>query len=247
MPFTPSHAIAVAPIWTLSRRTLPLAALVIGAMVPDVAYFVALRPTGTLGHTPLGVLVQGVPSGLLLYAGWVALARDAFRRTLPAWIATRWRIRETGWSTGGHAMRAGVAVAIGALTHIAWDTFTHATGAGVGALPVLSEAVLGRPLYKWLQYGSGVGGGLACLAWMGWSLARATPEEDPEARAWGRPLAWVWFAMSALSVAALAVGLAWGSSPSVLFVRAVIGVCSGFVVGLGVYGAVARARARLRA
>lgn len=51
-----------------------------------------------------------------------------------------------------------VALAIGVVTHILWDAFTHEGRGGVALIPALDEQwgpLLG---YKWLQYGSGIGG-----------------------------------------------------------------------------------------
>ena len=90
-------------------------------------------------------------------------------------------------------------MAIGASTHLLWDSFTHRGRWGTLLLPSLDEAALtvrgqGVPGYKALQYGSTLVGlpglGLILAAW----LVRREPE-DPDLlpalpKAWAA-LAWL--------------------------------------------------------
>jgi hypothetical protein len=48
-----------------------------------------------------------------------------------------------------------VSAALGALTHVVWDAFTHFDRWGMRVFPVLGETIAGSPLYWYLQYGSG--------------------------------------------------------------------------------------------
>lgn len=242
MPFTLSHPIAVAPLRWIMGRGVPLAALVIGAMVPDVAYFVALRPTGTLGHTAWGILVQGLPCGLVMYGAWVTLIQAPFRATFPAAIVARWPVREVShvtWSLPSHTWRASVGVVCGAVTHVVWDSFTHATGHGVAMIPRLEAPYLGLELYRWLQYGGGLVGGAGVLLWLVVTLWRSERGDLPDgARAYGKPLVWMGFFTSSVCVACLAIRPVWGGSLHVMLVCGVIGACTGFAVGMALYGVV---------
>ncbi|MEV7603749.1 DUF4184 family protein [Kitasatospora sp. NPDC089797] len=86
---------------------------------------------------------------------------------------------ETG-AGGGGLRRADVlwflaSAAVGALTHVGWDAFTHGGRLGVRLLPVLDRPVAGVPGYELLQYGSSA---LALAALGGWA-ARAVRAVEP--------------------------------------------------------------------
>lgn len=168
MPFTLSHPIAVWPFRKLCGQSIPLAAWVIGTMVPDIAYFVALRPTGSLGHTLWGVCVQGLPSGLVIYALWVWVVRRPWRETFPRWAVARWEPEHKPDSQRMLTRLMGVSLGVvgGALTHILWDSFTHKTGFAVEHVSMLMRTYGGLEVYRWLQYGGGVIGLAGVCLWM---------------------------------------------------------------------------------
>lgn len=99
-----------------------------------------------------------------------------------------------------------LALALGVVTHILWDAFTHEGRAGVGLLPALDEqwgTLLG---YKWLQYGSGVGG-MIVLAIAGalWMRGRTPGPIDPAPL--GIRLSW-WLSLPVMLVGAVVIGFA---------------------------------------
>ena len=76
---------------------------------------------------------------------------------------------------------------LGAATHLFWDDFTHESGLGVSALPVLGQPWLGSfPGYKLLQYGSGVFGVLFLSGWLLRAYRRAPLHADVTPR-WREP------------------------------------------------------------
>ncbi len=69
-----------------------------------------------------------------------------------------------------------MAVALGAATHVAWDSFTHPHGYAAARLAMLTATYPSPfggewPGYQWAQYLSGAFG-LAVLAWVGWRQPR---------------------------------------------------------------------------
>ena len=62
MPFTPSHAVAAAPLWLVARGWLPLSALVVGTMAPDYEFLLRLRPSAIVSHSVVGLVVFCLPS-----------------------------------------------------------------------------------------------------------------------------------------------------------------------------------------
>jgi len=169
MPLTFAHPVAVLP---LRRCGLPLSALVVGSMAPDLEYLMRLAPRSEISHTAAGLLLFCVPVGLIalwvLHRVWKrpVLALFAEDRTSPPGHRP---VPFAFWPLSRLAV-LGAAVLVGALTHLAWDSFTHEYGWTVRHVPVLSTPILRTsrgavPLFKLLQHGS-TAFGLTVLAAM---------------------------------------------------------------------------------
>jgi hypothetical protein len=176
MPFTVSHAAAVLPLRKLGNGRLPLAALMFGAMSPDFSYFLpgdlAVLPT----HTFTGLFWFCLPAGLLVWMLYVHLLETPTITLLP----DPWRTRITPSNrkvTFAALAFAGVAIVIGAATHVIWDSFTHRWTPVVQALPVLRIPLfkIGYQqiyVYKLLQHLSTVVGMVFLLIWA-WRIRHA--------------------------------------------------------------------------
>lgn len=170
MPFTLAHPTAVVPL----RRWLPLPALVAGSLAPDLAYFLPLGATGSESHSAMGLVWFCLPVGMGALFIYLLVLRPFALAMLPAGVSARMPptlARQSGRDTAA----ALAAVAVGAASHVTWDSFTHSSGAVVRALPLLRREV---PLFAFyhpmwftvLQHASSVIGltALALLAWRWW-------------------------------------------------------------------------------
>ena len=183
MPFTAAHPAAVIPLDRLLGERASTSALVIGSATPDVAYFVpaALDPVGS--HSLGGLFAFCLPAGCALYCvfHWsiaplvVDLAPQPIRTRLPLqWGPGRLPDRPFVWVV--------LSLLLGALTHIVWDSFTHATGWVVLAAPALATPLLTWHgytvfVYKVLQHGSSLVG----LSLVVWWAARYVQDTAPRA------------------------------------------------------------------
>jgi hypothetical protein len=108
-------------------------------MVPDLAYYVS--PAGSYFQESAHTLARSVtfclPMGSLIVV-FVYLTRQGWKQLLPVEVPRGMRPPSL-WMTP-------LAVWLGALTHIFWDSWTHADGYFVVRWP-------GLP-YKWLQHAS---------------------------------------------------------------------------------------------
>jgi hypothetical protein len=193
MPLAPAHPAAVLP---LQRLGLPLSALVVGAVAPDLPVYLPVGVSYATTHSARGLPVV-VVLGLVMLWLWFALLRDAvvdltpsLRRRAPA----RARLDRGAW------LLAPLAVAIGAATHVLWDSATHDYGFLVHHLTFLSEEYGPLPLYRWAQHTSTVVGTIVVAAY-GWLALRGRPLA-PRAATVRRPALW-W---AAVAVAALIAG-----------------------------------------
>ncbi|MFE3598440.1 DUF4184 family protein [Streptomyces sp. NPDC059142] len=217
MPFTLSHPAAVLP---LMRRPFVPAALVAGAMAPDVPYFLAvlgvsetsaqdwygplLNATGT--HTPgLGAL-----TALVWALGLVAAGR-LLRAPLAALLPAGLRLPEPGRTNGA---RAGaryvlwllVSALIGIASHVAWDAFTHGDGFLVTHVPLLRAPVVGGlTAARLLQYAS-TAFGLAAFGWYLWQRRGRLRVHGDGAGTVARPRPFVRWGVVTLLVAAPLLG-----------------------------------------
>ncbi|MDQ1083554.1 MULTISPECIES: DUF4184 family protein [Microbacterium] len=182
MPFTVSHAVVALPFL---RTPLVPAAIAIGAMTPDLPLFLrGIVPPYAVTHDLAWLPVTVVMAFALLLV-WRCILRPATREVMPRAVADRlpgewdagalaaWRESVGGGVVG--ILWLVLSLALGVVTHVAWDFFTHEGRAGEALLPALEEPWGPLPGVKWLQYGSGVLG-LAGLALFGlWWLSRRRP------------------------------------------------------------------------
>ena len=154
MPFTPSHAVVALPFL---RTPLVPAAIAVGAMAPDLPLFVRGLPlhyglTHSLAWLPLTIVLA-----LALLLVWRCVLRPAARELSPA-VARPTSARGVGCGrratrcarrSRSPACRRGpswrgillliASLAIGIVTHIVWDLFTHEGRWGVQIVPLLDE------------------------------------------------------------------------------------------------------------
>jgi hypothetical protein len=179
MPFTISHAAAVLPLRKLGGSRLPLAAMMIGSMSPDFAYFLPFDLGRMSTHEFDGILMFCWPVGLALWLLFVHLVERPTIELLPE----EWRARvprsDAVPSLRMYAL-ASIAIVLGAMTHVAWDAFTHANTTITNAFPAFRAEVFtfhGRKIrvFLILQYLSSVIGLLGLAIWAR-NVRRSTPD-----------------------------------------------------------------------
>ena len=195
VPFTVSHAIAVLPL-VRNRRLVP-AALVIGSWVPDLPYFVPFLGRSGWTHAASGPVTIDLLLGLLVLVLWKLLMRRPLVDLAPGQL--RERVPPPRRLDLAYLLGAAVSVVIGAVTHVMWDTFTHPDRWGTTHLAVLTDVLGPLPVFKWLQFASGVLGLLGLLLWLA-SWLRQTPRRPLPSRVQAAVRRGVWVSVVALSV-----------------------------------------------
>ncbi len=225
MPFTPSHAIVALPF---VRTPLIPAAIAVGAMAPDLPLFTRNLPVHYVRTHDLAWLPVTVILALALLLVWRSVVRPAARELSPRWLAARlpeaWdasaaqSARETlavvrsdrsRWRVSWPALlMVLLSLALGILSHVLWDLFTHEGRAGVDAIAALDERWGPLDGYKWLQHGSSLVGLAIIAIWMlVWLSKRDAAASVPRlVPTWVR-WAW-WLSLPAALVVAWLAGLA---------------------------------------
>jgi hypothetical protein len=255
LPFTLSHAAAVLPAVRTDgtgRGPLVPAVLVAGSFSPDMTYYAAsilpgAMEFGDVTHSFAGVFTVDVVVAWALVGLWLLLREPLVallpvrRQARPATLlhcgAPRARVRPS------LAVRWYVSAALGSLTHVVWDAFTHPDRWGMRLFPVLSEEIAGAPLYWYLQYGGSAVAAAVIAAFVVVALRR-TPAAAPV----GVPLLSVrdrWWAGAVIGglAAVAAVQRAarwwayWGSTAKYweLIPTLCFGAGAGLVLGLPLY------------
>jgi hypothetical protein len=166
MPFTLAHPAAAMPLARPLGRFGVLPALIIGAMIPDFAYFRPFLDVGRRSHTVAGLFLFCLPVGGIVYVLFrVVLARPMLA-LLPDAVRSRVRLRRDF-----PPLAIVVSVLAGAATHLVWDSFTHDGTPMVEAIPILRRELVtvgGYPLrvHRLLQHVSTVIGVSLILAWL---------------------------------------------------------------------------------
>ncbi|MFJ2235528.1 DUF4184 family protein [Streptomyces sp. NPDC087859] len=257
MPFTLSHAAAVLPALRTDgtgRGSLVPAVLVAGSFAPDMTYFAAsvlseAMEFGDFTHSFAGVFTVDVLVAWALVGLWLLIReplvallprrRQGRAATLLRCGVPRARVRPS------LVARWYVSAALGALTHVVWDAFTHFDRWGMRVFPVLGETIAGSPLYWYLQYGSSAVAAVVIAVFLGFALRRvrgaaAEPVGVPVLTGADR-----WWAAVVIGGCALVGGVQrasrwwdyWGSTakPWELIPTLCFGVGAGLVLGVLVY------------
>jgi hypothetical protein len=208
VPFTPSHAVVALPF---ARTRLVPAAIAVGAMTPDLPLFVRGTPltyamTHDLWRLPLATAVA-----LILLLVWRLILRPAASGLAPRFVAERlppeWdvgaraTVRETFPSATGTCLLV-ASLALGVVSHIAWDAMTHEGRGGVALVPALAEIWGPLPGYRWLQYASGAAGLIILGVWAARELLRRPRRNQPARTSAVVRVAW-WLSLP------LTLGTAW--------------------------------------
>ncbi len=246
MPFTLAHPAVVVPLAHRFPRHLVLSALVVGSMSPDFEYFVSLRPVRTISHDLIGIPLLCVPSGLMLL--W--LFEHVVKRPMALLLPRALRVRllpycdPIAFLPAGRLLAIVGSLAIGAFTHIAWDSLTHENGWVVERWSLLSATLVpGLRVFKALQHGSTLIGLALLAAWSSkWILAQGAGEDPPGPLMPDRLRLGV---VSALMLVACIAGVATALRAGpigiyALIVRAVIASLSSSCVAALTYGAAYR-------
>ncbi|WP_406003730.1 DUF4184 family protein [Streptomyces sp. NBC_00829] len=186
MPFTLSHAAAVLPGIRrdgTARGPLVASALVTGSFAPDITYFAdsaipGAMEFGDFTHSPAGVVTVDTLISAALVGLWLLLREPLLALAPRAWRGRAYAfVRGQQWRGRGPAGLAALfylSAALGAATHVVWDSFTHLDTWGTRVFPVLGEIIAGFPLYLYFQYG-GSAIALLCIGWFTWTALRRTP------------------------------------------------------------------------
>lgn len=153
MPLTLSHPAAVLP---LRRLGLPMTAMVIGSMVLDIPLYLGSRRGYDFAHSPIAVPTVDVVGALLVLMIWFAALRDPLVDLAPS--AVRSRLAPRARLTRRQWLLAPLGALIGGITHVVWDSFTHADTWGYEHVSWLRTDHLGVSGLAWSQYVSAVGG-----------------------------------------------------------------------------------------
>lgn len=160
VPFTPTHTLAAVPLGLLWSRPGVFSSLAIGCMVPDWPLYVPGGPPYDLTHSFAGILIACLPLGLGLALLYQAVLKRPLFELLPAPLGRRLArfLDGPNLARPGTLLAIAAAVALGAMTHVVWDAFTHRGAWGVALLPQLGEPLLTVsgvriPGYAALQHG----------------------------------------------------------------------------------------------
>lgn len=184
MPFTLSHAAAVLPAVRADgsgRGRLVPAVLVAGSFAPDLTYYAATVVSGGMEFGDVTHSMAGVFTIDVLLTWGLVWAWTAVREPLVALLPQRWQERVAALvHCGAPRQKVSfrtvswwyVSAALGALTHVVWDAFTHPGRWGTRVFPMLRRQLAGTPVYWYLQYGSSVVAAVVIAVFVARSLRR---------------------------------------------------------------------------
>lgn len=155
MPFTAAHPAILVPLKKVPEKYISWTALIIGSMVPDMEYFIWLSSGSFLSHTRMGIFYFDLPMTFLLAFFWQQSAVFICRKRWPYLKAQylHQRIEYFPDYLKKHWFKFTVSALVGILSHLAWDSFSHAKGyMAVNVFPVLIEHISIMGIYTRLCY-----------------------------------------------------------------------------------------------
>ena len=166
MPFTLSHAVLAPILARASKQTLPLAALAIGCMLPDL-YRLFVTDAGRIAHSWSGQIYPNLFIGLGFCALWYLIYRPMWYHLLN--LADPIQIYNL-FGAIKFIFCVLIALLVGNASHILWDGLTHVDFRTLILHDFLSQKVsvlgLTYPLHFVLQIGSSI----TALPFLGYAI-----------------------------------------------------------------------------
>lgn len=181
MPFTLSHAVLAPPIAQLTGHRLPIAALTIGCMLPDLSRLFT-TDQGGLNHLWSSIVHPNLWLGLAFCAAWYLIYRPVLYRALG--IQHELNL-DSFKSALGFLLAVVLGLLLGNATHLIWDGLTHVDFRTFAFHDLLSQPVSWfsqtYPLHFILQIGSSLLA-LPFLLWMCWRYYQRYRQHWPVSR-----------------------------------------------------------------
>ena len=178
MPFTISHAVLAPPLTKLSGDRLPIAAIAIGCMTPDL-YRLFTQASSNTTHYWTSLIHPDLWIGLSFCILWYVLLRPCFYRFLGIQHELRLSSMLRFFK---FSVAVILAILLGTATHLLWDGLTHVDHRTLFGHEFLSQKIplLGHyyPLHRILQIGTSALA-LPLLAWMGWRYYQTYQQHFP--------------------------------------------------------------------
>jgi uncharacterized protein DUF4184 len=181
MPFTIAHVAAVLPFSRFLKPRQLLSAAIVGSMAPDFGIFLPLHLPRSETHSLLALVSFILPAGLAAFWIFQIVIKPAILAVLPdrAYQVARPFAAAADISKLRPWLLAVAGILFGALTHLAWDTFTHEGARGMRMIPALDELMLGAGGHhlsgqRLLQDVSSLVGLAIIGGWLAWALRTRT-------------------------------------------------------------------------
>ncbi|RYY15268.1 MAG: DUF4184 family protein [Chitinophagaceae bacterium] len=131
MPFTLSHPALVLPLNLLPKKWFSITGLVIGSLAPDLQAFFTTEADKAHTHTWWGILWFCIPVSLVLAFLYHLSVREMLITHLPRFFQLKYiRYKDFDWvaafKKNWHVVI--ISIAIGAASHLFWDSFSHFDG-----------------------------------------------------------------------------------------------------------------------
>jgi hypothetical protein len=160
MPFTPAHPAIVLPFLKLKPERISATALVIGSIAPDFEYFFKMSVNGEYSHTLLGIFYFNIPVAILMSLLFHEVVKRNLIANLPVFFQYRFQPMQS-LNFKEHFKRyywvVIISAALGSLSHIFWDAFTHNDGFFAQRISLYKQVVIPfdgvrYPLFYGLQH-----------------------------------------------------------------------------------------------
>lgn len=128
MPFTFAHPAAVLPLSYLPKKYISFTALFIGAIMPDMEYFIRFVNISRYSHTWAGLFWFDLPLGILVCFIFHNVVRNPLINHLPQFAYQRtWHCLNVNWNMRFRYKWIIILLCLlaGSTSHIIWDHLTH--------------------------------------------------------------------------------------------------------------------------
>jgi hypothetical protein len=160
MPFTFAHPAIIIPFSEIKRASM--SALVIGSITPDFEYFIRMKLTGRYSHSIEGIFLLDLPVGIIIALVFHLLVKAPLIDNLPFYFKGRLKaLRQSDfiqYISKDYFYFLGCLL-IGIVSHLFWDSFTHANEYFVHRIDFLQRPFSflnfpAMPVHRYLQHAS---------------------------------------------------------------------------------------------